>query len=266
MNAPAILFRRSLADDGELEIAAKYFHVVEQRSKLPPNTTVIGRYSVLPYYEEVEDDLPNNSFLVNSYKEHKWIADFSYYYALAEYTPLTWFGLREFSSCNYDGPFIIKGATNSKKWNWLEHMYAVDKKDAIKKACLLMDDTYIGNQEIIFRQYIPLKTYEIGINGLPFTNEWRFFCYGSTILSYGYYWDCASEETIAKADIDKNGINFAKNLARLVMPYVHFYTLDIAQTLDGRWILIEVNDGQMSGLSLNSADTLYKNLARQYRN
>jgi hypothetical protein len=40
-----------------------------------------------------------------------------------------------------------------------------------------------------------------------------------------------------------------------------FFVLDLAQTIAGSWIVVEVNDGQMSGLSGCDADTLYRNMA-----
>ena len=41
-----------------------------------------------------------------------------------------------------------------------------------------------------------------------------------------------------------------------------FFTLDLAQTEDGRWMIVEVGDGQVSGLA-NSVDLflLYRALA-----
>jgi hypothetical protein len=36
--------------------------------------------------------------------------------------------------------------------------------------------------------------------------------------------------------------------------------MDIAKTQSGEWIVIELNDGQMSGLSENDPNVLYKNL------
>lgn len=36
--------------------------------------------------------------------------------------------------------------------------------------------------------------------------------------------------------------------------------IDVAQTESGDWIVIELNDGQMSGLSENNPEILYKNL------
>ena len=39
-----------------------------------------------------------------------------------------------------------------------------------------------------------------------------------------------------------------------------FYVVDIAKTQSGEWIVIELNDGQMSGLSCNDPKLLYSRL------
>jgi len=57
-------------------------------------------------------------------------------------------------------------------------------------------------------------------------------------------------------------LNLVDTLMTIVSPHVNFYVLDIAQTAFGNWILIEINDGQMSGLSENDPDRLYYNLRR----
>jgi hypothetical protein len=139
-------------------------------------------------------------------------------------------------------------------------MFAKDKKEASKISCELYQDQHIGSQGVVFRKYIPLKTYEIGINDLPFANEWRVFCLGKKILSHGYYWSSASDETIQQAKWTQDSEKLVKILMNIISKHVNFYVLDIAETESGEWILIEINDGQMSGLSENNPDVLYKNL------
>jgi hypothetical protein len=254
-----VLFRGSLAEDGELAVCRQYFSVCEHRSILPPGL-VIGRYSVLPYYLELTQDLDNRGcYLINSYPQHKWIADFEYYEDVKSYTPETW-REHEFCNCQYDGPFVVKGCTNSKKYDWANQMYAQTKRDALNVACRLHDDMHLGSQDTIFRKFIPLKVYETGMFGLPFANEWRVFCYKDQILSHGYYWSSASEETIARATW--GGEALVRELLPIVSQHVDFYVLDVAETESGEWILIEINDGQMSGLSENDPHVLYSNLAR----
>lgn len=254
---PTVLFRKALQEEGELDVCKKYFPTVELRSQCPPDSLIVGRYSCLPYYNELEKDLESiGSRLINSYRQHQWIANFEYYQELKEYTPETWFD-DNFHQCNHPGPFVVKGKTNSRKLAWNKMMFAETKKEALNIASELLQDALIAEQGIIYRKYVPLKLFERGLCGLPFSNEWRFFYYKTNLLTHGYYWSSAEN---VNHTIDVKGISFAETIAKIVSNHVNFFVLDIAETDKGDWILIEINDAQMSGLSENEPKNLYHNL------
>lgn len=276
---PIVLFRKSLADEGEFDVCKKYFKTIEYRTEIskyyspskeysgsgfgpyyiPQKILLIPRYSALPYYQELEKDVNNlGGKLINSYKQHKWIANFEWYEPLKEYTPQSWTD-DNFFSAPIDKEYIVKGRTNSKKHQWNKLMYAENKRRALEISGELIQDGLLGEQGIIYREFVPLKTYEYGMNYLPFTDEYRFFFYKDQLLTYGYYWSIA---TNVDRKIDQNGIDFAQDLSVIVKDYVNFFVLDVAQKKDGGWILIEVNDGSMSGLSECKADELYNNLKK----
>ncbi len=257
-----ILFRESLVEPSELEAASKYFDVYFYHSAIPQNELVIGRYSVLPFYEWVEVDLRIlDRKLVNTYRQHLYIADFQYYNDVEHLTFKTWFNSKELSDS--DAPFVIKGKTNSRKSDWNGCMFAPTKSAAISQGCELQKDSLIGQQDIIYRKYIPLETYEIGVNGLPFTDEWRVFVYKDTIISHGYYWSNASLADELNARGPSEGFfEFAEKVIAILKDKLDFYVIDIAKTESNEWILVEVNDAQMSGLSMNDPEVLYKNLAK----
>ena len=250
-----ILFRKDINTEEEFEVAKKYFSVSASRVGLS-NTTVIGRYSVLPYYPELEHDLKlQNSILINSYKQHRYIADFQYYYDIEDLTPKTYFDL---SRIPENTALVVKGKTNSRKFQWDTMMFAKDKKRAMEITFDLQQDGLIYAQDIIYRKYIPLETLEVGINGLPFSNEWRFFCYKDKVLSYGYYW-CIAER---RGQIDNEAFKLVQEVCKRVEGKVNFFVVDVAKTEKGNWIVVEMNDSQMSGLSENDPNTLYKNLCQ----
>lgn len=260
-----VLMRRQLGDvyRGELEwdIAAAYFRTVSLRTYCN-NATVIGRYACLPYYRELEKDLDNlGCTLINNNEQHEWVANFDWYDALKDYTPRTWDD-NSFSHSNYGGPFVVKGRTNSRKERWNDAMFASDRMRASVVASKLMSDPEIGPQGVVYREYVPLKTYEYLCYGLPVTNEWRFFFYKTEILSVGYYWSNASDDVISGKMVSGECVKLAKHLATIASKYVNFFTLDLAETKDGNWILIEVNDGQQSGLSENDPYELYGSLRK----
>jgi hypothetical protein len=253
---PVILFRKDYSTQKEFEIAQDYFDVVELRSEIKPGSLVIGRYSTLPFYQELELDLKNNnSVLVNTHEQYSWIANFDWYQPLRDYTFQTWFSATEIP----DIPMVVKGRTNSRKHEWNKKMFAKNKQEAINIMIELQNDSLIGPQGLVFRKYEPLLTYEIGINGLPFTDEYRIFYFRGKIISTGYYWTQAKDVN-RKLPID--GEIFAEMLGDIIFKngYSNFFVCDIARKTNGSWILVEINDGQMSGLSENDADILYYNL------
>ena len=268
MENTAILFRAgNLEQEQELEIASKYFPVYRLRSRLPYNSLVIGRFSTLPYYAELELDLATvGSQLINSYTQHRWVSNFDYYEDVKDYTPRSW-DEREFYKSGYDGPLVIKGRTNSRKQRWgIGGMYAEDRKAAYDVASELANDPLIGPQGIIYREYVPLVSYETcPISGMPFANEWRLFYFGETLLSCGYYWTIASDETVQKAKLDKAGLDLAGKISRIAAKHVNLFVLDIAETQDGRWILIEINDGTCAGVGESQVEQLYRNLSYTIR-
>lgn len=257
---PTILFRKTIDTEAEFEVAKKYFPVSQYRSDLPKNSLVIGRYSVLPFYNELCYDLQSlRSQLINTYRMHKWIADFEYYDDLIGYTPETWHEY-QMHECDYQGPFVVKGRTNSRKHKWNTHMYAPTKADAMRIGAELAADDHIGQQGIIYRKFVQLKVHEIGLHGLPFSNEWRMYYYKDKLLAYSYYWSIADKPELAV--MDDKGLEFASKVSAIVSHKANFYIIDIAQKVDGNWTLIEVNDAQMGGLSLIQPDTLYSNLVK----
>jgi len=259
---PWILFRLDRDTDDEARVAESIWknRVYKYRSSLPYGVLVVGRYSVLPFYKELEDELASRgSQLINRYYEHRFIADMEWVVPLDGLTPRTWFDTGWANAPDTEHGWVVKGRTNSRKFQWNTHMYAPDR-DALKTVIhRLYDDPMLSDQGLVIREYVPLKEFEEGINGMPVTNEWRcFFLYGE-LLSAGYYWsqaECAEE----MGEIPEPALDLASKAAKLISDSATFCVIDVAETAEGSWIVIEVNDGQMSGLSMNDPKVLYQNL------
>lgn len=255
-----LLFRRDSDNREEFEISRDYFHVVENRTDCR-NSLVVGRYSVLPFYKELEYDLNNQGcLLLNSYKQHKWIANFEWYDQLSQFTFPTYTDSNFYKA--RESEYVVKGRTNSRKHQWNRKMFGKNKRAALEIAGEIAADDLIGPQGIIYREYVPLKTFGTGLNGIRFTNEWRCFYYRDQLISHGYYWSMAGEEISAQARITPDAFSLLKNVSEIAQNYCEFYVLDIAEKESGGWILVEVNDGQMSGLSNISPDEFYRNLRK----
>jgi len=261
---PVILMRCCLADDGELEVAKKYFDVYECITDIPRNSLVIPRYACLPYFRELAYNINNlGSKLINSYGSFAWISEFKWYWSspeLRKITPKTW-REDEFYTAE-EGRFVVKGVTNSKKQNWNTSMYASTKRKAVEIGCLLYNDGLIGYQPIIYREYIPLKTFDVLLNDLPVTNEHRIFVLNGHILCNGYYWSNA-ENTDVK--LSEEGLTFAENVINMIGGSPKAYSFDIAEKESGGWTLIEINSFEMAGLSCISPEEFYKTLSERLK-
>jgi hypothetical protein len=265
MKTPVVLMRCNLAEEYEFEEAAKHFPTFKVRSKVPPGSLVIARYSALPYYGELVEDLAHNgSELINSLSQHRWIADLGEWYEeFKDITPKAWSFLEGIPE---EGPFVLKGETNSRKFDWKTHMFAQNKKEAIQVYLRLSQDSLISQQKIYVRQYVPLKTLEIAFGGeLPITEEYRFFILDGEVLCGAFYWSPYLDDLVERPNVTRVPEGFIRDIASRTKGKARFVVADVAKTQDDRWILIELNDGQMSGLSENSPNALYSALANRLK-
>lgn len=254
-----VYFRYDIHTEDEFLRCSEKFSTVRFRTKLTPKTgeSVICRYSALPFYRELEMDLNEIGLSpINSFHEHTYIANMDWVYDLEDMTFPTWFRLEEVPK---DIPLVIKGRTNSRKFEWNSKMYSDSWDKTVDISSELMNDPLIGPQGLAFRKFEKLVTYEIGINGMPMTNEWRVFFYRGDVVDYDFYWSIMEQnERMGRDEFKKTGLRFAIDAATKID--VPFMVIDVAQRIDGSWVVVEVNDGQMSGLSNIPAERFYENL------
>ncbi len=235
---------------------------------MQPGDLVVGRYSVLPFYRELEADvLARGARLINTARQHEYVADIrNWYHDLARFTPKTWFRLEDVDE---PGPFVLKGSINSRKHDWSTHMFAEDKEAAGVVYSRLSRDGLLGRQEIVIRKYVPLVTYGYAIGGLPITKEFRFLMVSfgswnrSIITAQPYYWDALREDAGLEEDppISPAILELLERVVDSVADRCCFYAIDIGEDIDGAAHLIELNDGQMSGLSGADPYSFYLTLA-----
>ena len=277
LERPVIFYRASEMSAEELEAAKNAgFRTTDSRVKINVGAAcriVIGRYSVLPYYRETAEDIKAmGGYLVNDHREHSYIADMrNWVEDLKELTPKTWYHLDEFLSEKRQGSFVLKGMTNSRKDRWKTHMHAETQDQVPEVYERLLADGLIGqageaHQNIYIREYVPLVSYAHGIGGLPITKEFRFFVYGDQVLCGAYYWSSWADSCLdadpkwKEPTVEEVPQAFLQQIIDRIGDRAAFYAVDVGQDESGRWWVIEVNDGQMSGLSGNKASILYKRL------
>lgn len=260
-----ILFRPDEDTQDEYEVCQQVWgsKALRFRSQVPSNSLVVARYSALPFYQELEQELAlNGSRLINTYDQHRYIADLERWYAdLQDVTPRTWFNVGYATVPECPQGWVVKGRTNSRKFQWSTQMYAKDREALREVMYNLYLDTFMREQGLVIREYVPLEKLEEGINGMPITNEWRFFFYQGRMLSKGFYWSIMDPEDFPVSEPEMDA--FAQDVANRLVDKAPFVVIDVAKTVEGQWIVIELNDGQMSGLSENDPKVLYRNLIKE---
>lgn len=249
-------------DDDKAEVEALQsagFVYLTNRAKIQKNDLVICRYSAVPFYKELCQDLEDiNATPINSFYQHQYICDLQNYVAdLKELTPETWSRLEDLPE---DCAFVLKGETNSKKSDWKNSMFASNKKEAIEVYNRLSEDSLIGQQQIYIRKYVPLVTYMTGFRGMPITKEFRFFVYKGTIIVGDYYWSSHLDQLEQVPSVEEVPVSLLEEVIRRVKDKIDTFVVDVAQDVDGNWLVVELNSFQQSGLSTIDPKVLYQKL------
>lgn len=256
-----ILFRSCSDTLEEFEIARSIWgedNVVNYRALCRPGSLVVGRYSVLPYYKESYEDLAlSGAHLIHTPDQHDFCADLRRWYPLIEdLTFKSYWGVGYGNVPDSPEGWVVKGQTNSRKQLWNTHMRAPTRQALRDVMVRLMDDTLIGHQDLIVREFVPLEFVEESLNGLQASNEWRVFVLDGQILCTGFYWSWV-EEPPEHFPVEAEAV-VLQAIERLSA--LRFYVLDVAKTAAGDWKIVELNAGQMSGLSLCDPTLLYTRL------
>ncbi|MBS1635712.1 MAG: ATP-grasp domain-containing protein [Bacteroidetes bacterium] len=147
-------------------------------------------------------------------------------------------------------PVIIKDYVKSEKHHWESACFVKNASDtsvlrqAIQKLIELRGNNL--NEGIIVREFIELNKLTFhSKSGMPLTEEYRlFFCHGKLIEVYDYWEE--GEYKQAKP----NTAAFEEIAGHVES---NFFSMDIARQKDGKFIIIELGDGQVAGLP-DSAD------------
>lgn len=142
----------------------------------------------------------------------------------------------------FDGPVVVKDYVKSEKQAWNEACFIPDSRDreqaikVITRFVELRDLNFEGG--LVIREFVRLKPNGVDIrSGMPLSKELRSFWRGTSCIAVTDYWhhsDCESVPPIAQ-----------EAARRINRP---FYTIDLAMTMEGAWLVIEVGDGQVSAL------------------
>jgi hypothetical protein len=154
---------------------------------------------------------------------------------------------------------IVKDYVKSRKHEWYESCYIENTKET-EKALLVVENFIKGqgeylNQGVVFRKFVELEP--IGFHeksGMPISNEIRLFIYNYKVVCTIGYWNGNNMNEYPKFVDDI--IEKLKNIKS------NFFTVDIAKKSNGEWIVMELGDGQVSGLQEYDTKSFYTNLMK----
>ena len=205
--------------------------------------------------------LTKNIQLINSPEEYQHCHYLPESYSIIkEYTPKStsaskielgtnFENIAAYTDCFGDKEIIVKDYVKSRKHEWNEACYipkASDTENVIKIVQRLIElqgsDFNVG---IVFREFVKLDFLATHPeSNMPLSKEFRiFFAYGEPIYTTNYWGE--GDYASLKPNVDEF-LSVAKTIKS------NFFTLDIARTEEGNWIIIELGDGQVAGLPDNA--------------
>ena len=145
-----------------------------------------------------------------------------------------------------EGAFIIKDYVKSRKHEWYDACFIKDIRD--KENTERVINNFINRQSsnleggVVLRKFESLKS--IGNHkdsGMPISEEYRIFVFKGEILIADNYWNDSGELNIT---VDEY------TLIESIISEIEssFITIDLARKTDGNLIIMEMGDGQVSGL------------------
>lgn len=159
-----------------------------------------------------------------------------------------------------NSPVIVKDWVKSRKHEWHEACFIPSASDAAAAGQVIRrflelqgEDLSVG---LVFREFVSLAP--LGLHpksGMPLTKEYRLFFWKEKIVSASRYWDAAeyADETLPLENFQA----LAKKVGS------HLFTMDVAQTIDNQWIVVELGDAQVAELPASAnPEAFYASLKR----
>lgn len=153
-----------------------------------------------------------------------------------------------------EGAYIVKDYVKSRKHEWADACYIEDIQKngerVIRNFIERQGDDLVGG--VVLRRFESLK--QIGFHarsGMPISEEYRVFIYAGNVLAIDNYWTDRHDSRFSKEEL-----TWIDSIASRV--HSNFVTVDLARKTDGKLIIMEFGDGQVSGLQQLEAESFYK--------
>ncbi|MEZ4669632.1 MAG: ATP-grasp domain-containing protein [Anaerolineae bacterium] len=142
-------------------------------------------------------------------------------------------------------PVIVKDFVKSQKHHWNEACFIPDAsniavaKQIVKRFIELQGDDL--NEGLVFREYIEFESLiNHDKSGMPLSKEFRIFYLDGEPVFYVEYWEQGDYKSLTPP-LGEFG-DIAKSI------HSRFFTMDVAKTVAGQWMIVELGDAQVAGL------------------
>ena len=221
------------------EMYRKLYDALEEKGIYLINTPAeYARYHLLPgWYEDFKDVTAASVWTIGSKKEDVLQA-----------------------AKTLEGSYIVKDYVKSRKHEWYDACFVKNIQNT--SALETVVNNFITRQGedltggIVLRKFEPLK--QTGFHeqsGMPLSEEYRVFVYAGKILAIDDYWG-----GISGSGLNESERRWISAIASRIRS--SFVTIDIARRADGTLLVLELGDGQVSGLQQLGADEFYRRLQK----
>lgn len=218
--------------------------------QLPGEVEALARVGAIADYDEYYARwLDDGVRLIHSPDEHRRASELAAWYPLlADMTPKSVWGREppdvDLITSELGWPIFVKGSRQTS-----HHKKSLSIVEGPEAYARVLDeygrDSILHWQEMVCREYVPLRPVEtVALDRVPSSFEFRTFWWRGHLVGFGrYWWEGKLYEPTA--DERAQAVAVAHEAARRVD--VALLVVDVAQAADGRWIVIECNDGQEAG-------------------
>lgn len=231
--------------------------------ELPSRMPGIARIGALEDYDAFYRDSAEQGIdLVHTPADHERCTLLPSWYPLIESdTPRSrWYpsvpSLAEIES-HFDFPVFLKGARQTSKHAAAASIIRTPAEFA-EAARIFRSDPILHWQEFVCRELIELRAVAGGADGkIPASFEFRTFWWRGQLAGAGPYWYEADPYRWTDSE-RADALAVARRAANALA--CTFLVVDVAQTADGRWIVIECNDGMESGYAAASPFAIWQTI------
>jgi hypothetical protein len=161
-------------------------------------------------------------------------------------------------------PLFLRDYAKSEKFYWTQASYIPSASDAHAVQTTVSRFLQLRGKQLegglVFREYIEFQRIAEGNRDkMPMIKEYRLFFLDGEALTRLRYWQAEGQ-----ADEAAPPDNLFADIAREVQS--RFFTMDVAQTPQGDWMILDLGDGQIANLPIDhDLDAIYHAFAELER-